>query len=147
MPQVNGFVFDRETGDISMYAGDTGSFFVLFERESGDSWPDTARLLFTVKNGQGDIVMQRLYRLDNQWDLGDGIVMFEFHNDDTDTWEPGQYTTEMRINLDPIWEGTPSSSRCVDQLGPGTHAEMVEGVPVRTVFKGTLTINSVDGRI
>jgi hypothetical protein len=24
---------------------------------------------------------------------------------------------------------------------------MVEGVPVRTVFKGTLVINSVDGRI
>ena len=117
------------------------------ERESGDAWPDTARLLFTVKNGQGEIVMQRIYRLDDQWEVGDGVVFFEFHNDDTDEWDPGQYSTEMRVDLEPIWEGTPSTARCVDQLGPGDHAVMVEGVPVRTVFKGNLTINSVDGRI
>ena len=70
MPQVNGFVFDTTTGNVSMYAGDTGSFFMKFERESGDSWPDTARMLYTVKGGSGDIVMQRLYRLDDQWDVG-----------------------------------------------------------------------------
>ena len=147
MPQVVGFNFDKTTGNIDMYAGDTGSFFVKVDRESGDAWPDTARLLFTVKNGQGEIVMQRIYRLDDQWEVGDGVVLFEFHNDDTDTWDPGQYSTEMRVDLDPIWEGTPSTARCVDQLGPGDHAVMVEGVPVRTVFKGTLVINSVDGRI
>ena len=146
MPQVNGFVFDTTTGNVSMYAGDTGSFFMKFERESGDSWPDTARMLYTVKGGSGDIVMQRLYRLDDQWDVGDGIVLFEFHNDDTDDWDAGTYSTEMRIDLDPVWDGTPSSSRCVNQLAAGA-AQMVEGVPVRTVFKGTLTINGVDGRI
>lgn len=147
MPQVNGFVFDKSTGNINMYAGDTGSFFVQFVRESGDAWPDTARMLYTIKSGDGTIMLQRIYRLDDQWDVGDGVILMEFHNDDTDQWIPGQYNTEMRIDVIPIWNGTPSEARCVDQLGPGDHAEMVEGVPVRTVFKGTLTIYGVDGRI
>ena len=102
-------------------------------------------MLFTVKNSAGEIVMQRLYRLDDQWDVGDGIVLFEFHNDDTDEWAPGLYTTEMRINLTPVWEGTAPTGKCVDMLR--TTARMIEGVPVRTVFKGSLTINAVDGRI
>ena len=148
MPQVNGFVFDKNTGNINMYAGDTGSFFIQINRvDSEDAWPDTARMLYTVKDGGGQIVMQRLYRLDDQWGVGDGVILMEFHNDDTDDWAPGQYTTEMRVDLDPVWQGTPSSARCVDQLGPGDHAVMIEGVPVRTVFKGTLVINGVDGRI
>lgn len=146
MPQVKGFDFNAETGDIEMYAGDTGSFFFRIERESGDAWPDTARALFTVINQQGEIVMQRLYRLDDQWGVGDGIMLIEFHNDDTDEWEPGSYSTEFRADLDPIWQGTPSSARCVNQLSDGV-ANMIEGVPVRTVFKGSLTIKSVDGRI
>ena len=146
MPQINGFVFDQATGNIEMYAGDTGSIFFRIQRANGEDWPDTARALFTVKNGQGDIVLQRLYRLDDAWEVGDGIMLIEFHNDDTDDWEPGEYTTEFRANLEPVWEGTPSEARCVNQLTAGA-AQMVEGVPVRTVFKGKLKINSVDGRI
>lgn len=147
MAQATGFVHDNTTGDIRMNAGDTGSFKVHCSRASGEDWPDTARMLYTIKSGDGTIVLQRIYRLDDQWGLGDGVVLIEFHNDDTDDWEPGQYTTERRYNVEPIWEGTPSEARCVDQLGPGEHAVMVEGVPVRTVFKGTLTIEGVDGRI
>jgi len=146
MPQVNGFVFHEDTGNIEMFAGDTGSFFMRFERDSGDAWTSDARMLFTVTSGTGEIVMQRIYRLDDQWEVGDGIVLFEFHNDDTDEWEPGTYSTEMRINLTPVWEGTPSTARCTDALQAGA-AKMVEGVPVRTVFKGTLQIMSVEGRI
>ena len=92
-------------------------------------------------------MIQRIYRLDDQWDAGDGVVLFEFHNDDTDDFAAGSYTTEMRINLEPVWEGTPSAARCVDALDPTQTAEMIEGVPVRTVFKGVLVIKSVDGRI
>lgn len=147
MAQATGWNFDPVTGNIKMNAGDTGSFVVHCSRESGESWPDTARMLFTVKSGTGEIVMQRIYRLDDQYDLGDGYVLIEFHNDDTDDWEPGDYRMERRYNVAPIWDGTPSDARCVDQLGPGDHAVMIEGVPVRTVFKGTLTIESVDGRI
>lgn len=147
MPQVEGFVFHKDTGDIEMYAGDTGSFFAQFVPESGNAFTEHARLLFTIKNGQGEIMMQRLYRLDDQWDLGDGVVFFEFHNDDTDEWDPGMYSTEMRIDMAPIWDGSPiPTARCVDALASGV-PKMIEGVPVRTVVKGTLQINSVDGRI
>jgi hypothetical protein len=45
-----------------------------------------------------------------------------------------------------MWEGTPSDARCVDALAPGA-ARMIEGVPVRTLFKGTLRIDGVQGRI
>ena len=146
MAKVKGFDFNTETGDLSMYAGDTGSFKIHVSRESGDDWPDTARMLYTVKSPTGEIVLQRIYRLDDQWGLGDGIVLIEYHNDDTDEWATGGYSTEIRADLTPIWDGTPSAARCVDALAEGA-ARMVEGVPVRTMFKGTLTINSVDGRI
>ena len=145
MGKATGFQHDLVSGDIRMNQGDTGSFKVHCSRKSGEDWTADSRMLYTIRNPQGEIVMQRIYRLDDAFDLGDGVVLIEFHNDDTDTWEPGQYTTERRYNLTPIWEGTPSDARCVDALR--TSARMIEGVPVRTVFKGILTIESVDGRI
>lgn len=145
MGKATGFIHDNETGDIRMNAGDTGSFKVCCTRKSGAAWTSDSRMLYTIKNNQGEIVMQRIYRLDDQWGLGDGVVLIEYHNDDTDDWEAGPYTTERRYNVSPIWHGTPSSARCVDALN--SDAYMVEGVPVRTVFQGSLTIESVDGRI
>lgn len=147
MAKATGFQFDKETGNVKMNAGDTGAFKVHCSRASGESWPETSRMLFTVRDGSGTIVMQRIYRMDDAWNLGDGVVQIEFHNDDTDTWEPGTYEMERRYDLSPIWQGTPSEARCVDQLGPGDHAVMVEGDVVRTVFRGTLTIDNVLGKI
>lgn len=144
MASATGFKFHTDTGDIEMNAGDTGSFVVHCARSSGDAWTEDSRMLFTIKSG-GEIVLQRIYRLDDQWNLGDGYVLIEFHNDDTDKWEPGDYSMERRYNVAPIWEGTPSTARCVDALT--SSAKMVEGIPVRTVFKGTLHIEDVDGRI
>ena len=145
MGAVNGFVFDKDTGNVRMYAGDTGSYKLHVTRDSGESWTEDARLLYTITGASG-IVIQRIYRLDDQYDLGDGWILVEFHNDDTDELDPGDYTIEGRANVDPVWDGTPSSARCVDALASGA-AHMIEGVPVRTLFKCTLTINSVDGRI
>ena len=102
-------------------------------------------MLFTIADSAGEIVLQRIYRLDDQYDLGDGVVLIEFHNDDTDDWPAGQYTMERRYDVSPVWEGTPSTARCVDALT--SSAKMIEGVPVRTVFVGTLTIVGVIGRI
>ena len=146
MAKATGFQVDLETGDIKMNAGDTGSFKVCCTRKSGNAWTSDSRMLYTIRSQNGEIMLQRIYRLDDQYGLGDGTVLIEFHNDDTDTWAPGQYTTERRYNVNPIWEGTPSTARCVNALVKGA-ARMVEGVPVRTVFKGALTIESVDGRI
>ena len=146
MAVMTGFYFDTATGDITMHAGDTGSCKWHISRKSGDAWPDTARMLWTVTSPQGEIVMQRIYRLDDQFDLGDGWVFMEFHNDDTDNWNSGTYSTEIRVDVTPVWDGTPSTARCVDALATGA-ARMIDGVPVRTMFKGSLVIEPVQGRI
>ena len=145
MAKATGFEHDNETGNIRMNAGDTGSFKVHCARKSGELWTEYSRMLYTIRNQQGAIVLQRIYRLDDQYDLGDGVVLIEFHNDDTDSWDPGDYSTERRYDVNPIWEGTPSTARCVDALT--SSARMIEGVPVRTVFTGTLHIDGVLGRI
>lgn len=145
MAKATGFQVDLETGDIRMNKGDTGSFKVHGSRSSGEDWTADSRMLFTIKNGNNEIVMQRIYRLDDQWGLGDGVVLIEFHNDDTDKWPSGAYQMERRYNVNPIWEGTPSDARCVDALT--SSARMVEGVPVRTVFQGTLQIEDIYGEV
>ena len=145
MAKATGFYHDTETGNIRMNQGDTGSFLVHASRASGDDWTSDSRMLYTIRNAQGEIVLQRIYRLDDQWDLGDGVVLIEFHNDDTDDWPVGTYYTERRYNVSPVWQGTPSTARCVNALT--SDAYMVEGVPVRTVFQGELVIESVQGRI
>ena len=146
MARATGFQFDAETGNVRMNAGDTGSYKVHASRGNGEDWTSYSRMLFTVTSGTGEIVMQRIYRLDDQYGLGDGWVLIEFHNDDTDDWEPGTYDVERRYDLTPIWDGTPSTARCVDALASGV-AKMIEGDVVRTVFKGTMTIEGVSGRI
>ena len=146
MAKATGFIFDTETGDIRMNQGDTGSFKVHCSRKSGEDWTRDSRMLYTIRNPQNEIVLQRIYRLDDQYDLGDGVVLIEFHNDDTDEWSAGSYSMERRYDLTPIWDGTPSSARCVDALAAGA-AQMIEGDVVRTVFKGTLTIEPVLGKI
>ena len=140
------FNVDLETMAITMHQGDTGSFKIGATRENETAWTEDDRMLFTVKNGQGEVVLQRIYRLDDQYDLGNGKVLVEFHNDDTDTWEGGTYTTELRFVVDPIWDGTAPTARCVDALSPGT-PKMVEGSIVRTTIQSTLTISGILGEI
>ena len=139
------FNVNLETMEIKMHAGDTGSFKVHAERGSGDAWTDEDRMLFTVRDGAGEIVLQRIYRLDDQWDIGDGTVLIEFHNDDTDQWASGAYSTELRFDISPIWQGTAPTARCVNALT--SSAKMVEGAIVRTKIQSTLTIDGVLGNI
>lgn len=147
MSKATGFQVDLETMDIKMNRGDTGSFKVGSSRESGTAWTEDDRMLFTIKNAQGEIMIQRIYRLDDQYGLGNGKVLIEFHNDDTDTWDPGQYTTELRFDVAPIWDGTPvPTERCVDALMPGV-PKMIEGPVVRTVIQSSLMIEGVLGDI
>lgn len=145
MAEAVGFLHDLKTGNIEMNQGDTGSFKVHCSRKSGANWTADSRMLYTIRNQQNEIVIQRIYRLDDQYGLGDGVVLIEFHNSDTDELEPGTYSTERRYNVAPIWDGTPSTARCVNALT--SSAKMIEGVPLRTVFQGTLTIQPVQGRI
>ena len=145
MANATGFHVDLSTMDIKMNRGDTGSFWVAASRASEEAWTEDDRMLFTVRDGQNEIVMQRFYRLDDQWDQGDGIVLIEFHNDDTDSWSTGQYSVELRFNINPRWDGTPPTGRCVDALTAG--AKMIEGDVVRTVIHSTLTLDDIYGEV
>ena len=145
MANATGFQVDFETGDIKMNKGDTGSFWVHASRKSEEQWTEDDRMLFTIRNGQGEIVLQRFYRLDDQWGQGDGFVLIEFHNDDTDTWETGQYTVERRYNVAPRWNGTAPAGRCVNAMTAGVR--MIEGDIVRTVCQSSLTIDNILGEV
>lgn len=141
------FSIDHSTGAITMHRGDTGSFKLHASRKSGDAWTEDDRMIFTVKNGAGDTVMQRFYRLDDQYDLGDGVVLIEFHNDDTDTWDNGTYFTEWRYVINPVWEGTAPTSRCADAMT--ANARIVEGDIVRVPEGGqsTMTLANIYGEV
>lgn len=140
------FEVNPDTAAITMHSGDTGSFVLHAERASGESWTEDDRMQMTVTSPAGIIVMKRYYRLDDQYDLGDGTVLIEFHNDDTDDWAPGAYSTEFRFDVDPIWDGGEiPTGRCVDALRED--AQMVEGGMVRTQIQSTLTIQGVLGKI
>ena len=102
-------------------------------------------MLFTVKNQTGETVMQRFYRLDDDEGLGNGVIEIQFHNNDTDQWTPGTYTTERRYDVNPRWNGTAPTGMCVNALTAGVR--MIEGDVVRTVVQGTLTIQGILGDI
>ena len=141
------FIVDFEKGDIQMHRGDTGAFKVSATRKDGTAWTEDDRMIFTVKNQQGEIVLQRFYRLDDAWGLGNGVVQIEFHNDDTDTWENADYATERRYIVSPIWEGTAPVSRVADALT--ANARIVEGSIVRVPATGqaSLKIDDIYGEV
>jgi hypothetical protein len=139
------FNYNANATEITMHAGDTGAFKVHATRKSGADWTSDDRMLFTVMNGGGDIVMQRFYRLDDDEGLGNGVVEIQFHNNETDEWEPGTYNMERRYDVHPRWTGTPPEGMCVDALTAGV--EMIDGDVVRTVVQGTITIQGVLGKI
>ena len=139
------FNYNSTGTEITMHAGDTGAFKVHATRATGADWTDTDRMLFTIKNGAGDIVLQRFYRLDDDEGLGNGVVEIQFHNNDTDQWESGQYSIERRYDINPRWDGDPPEGMCVNALTAGVR--MIEGDIVRTVVQGTLTILGILGDI
>ena len=129
----------------SLHAGDTGAFKIHATRKSGTDWTSADRMLFTVRNASNEIVMQRFYRLDDDEGLGNGVVEIQFHNNDTDTWPAGAYTTERRYDVNALWSGTAPEGMCVNALTAGVR--MLDGDVVRTVVQGTLTIMGIYGDI
>lgn len=139
------FEYNSNATQITLHAGDTGAFKVKATRQSGEDWTEDDRMLFTIRNASGEIVLQRFYRLDDDEGLGNGVVEIQFHNNDTDTWAPGTYSMERRYDINPYWDGTPPEGMCVNALTAGVR--MIEGNCVRTVVQGTVTINGVLGDI
>lgn len=98
------FRVNYETGEIVMNVGDTGSFEVKGERDDQTAWTDDDRAVFTVRNAAGENVITRVYGL-NDDELGNGVILIEFHNDDTDHLDPGNYSWELRYVVNPYYDG------------------------------------------
>jgi len=144
MAKLKSFNLDKTTLDMSLYRGDTASFWIHAVKRSGDDWTDDDRMKFTVISPSGNIVMERHYRLDDQWSKGDGYALIEFHNADTEALDPGQYTLEIRFYIDAIWDGTPSTARCVNALAEG-EAQLIDGGDIKTVIHAALELRNVYG--
>ena len=139
------FDFKNSTCEIRMHKGDTGSKWIHATRGSGTARTSADRCLFTVRNAMNEIVMQRIYRLDDQWGAGDGYFLMEFHNGDTDQWPTGTYNTEWRFDINATWDGTAPTGRCVNGLTAGV--KMTDGGVVRTKIQSTMSISGVLGDI
>lgn len=142
------FDFDNKTWVINMHQGDTGSKWIHAERESGTAWTEDDRCLFTVTDASGRVVIQRAYRLDDQWDAGDGNFLMEFHNNDTDELPAGTYYTEWRFAVSPTWNGPVPEGRCANTMVNGeVVTRMTDGPIVRTKIQSTMMIKGVSGKI
>lgn len=124
------FEVDEETGAIEMNVGDTGAFEVEGTRDDDVAWTEDDRAVFTVKNGAGEIVIERVYRLDDE-ELGNGVVLVQLHNADTDSLDPGAYTWEMRYIVRPYWDG----GRIVDGNIVRTPGIDDKGTPIPMTLK------------
>ena len=98
------FDVNYDTGAITMNVGDTGSFEVEAVRDDSELWTENDRAVFTIRNASGETVVERIYTLDND-DTGNGVLLIEFHNGDTDQLEPGSYTWELRFVVNPYYDG------------------------------------------
>jgi len=136
-------MFSRdEKGNITMHRGDTGAFKVSASRASGDDWTEDDRLIWTVRNSAGEIVMQRYYRLDDDEGLGNGVVEIQLHNNDTDKWANGTYQTERRYIINAYWDGTAPDGMCVNALTASAH--IVDGDTVRVPENGQCSMTLSD---
>ena len=128
------FEFNKDTFEIRMHQGDTGSFWVSATRSSGEDFGENDRALFTVTDPtSGENVIEREYALDDDDNLGNGVIHVELHNGDTDHLAAGIYDTEIRYVINPYRSG----------------GKITDGDIVRTpaILKSTLTLMSVNREV
>lgn len=145
------FHFDPTTGNVTLHQGDTGSYTVTCARSSGADFGEDDRMLYSVESPSGELVMQRLYRLDRE-DLN-GIADIEYHNADTQGWPAGVYSGELRVLLNAYWNiQDPPTGDVVDLLalygGLALDGPVVDGDTVRTKDERfSVTILDVIGEV
>jgi len=143
------FIYDPNDGSITMHQGDTGSYMVTASRRSGEPFSENDRMLFTISNGT-EALIQRIYRLDRE-DIGNGNVLIEFHNEDTDDIPTGNYMLERRYIINPYWDvdegGAIPTENVADALTAS--ARIIDGDIVRVPEHGqaTLQITNIYGEV
>ena len=99
-------MFSIENGAITLSRGDTASFTVT---ANGYVFAAEDRALFTVRNGNGDVIMERVYALTG--DLGNGVFLVQLSNSDTDQLPPGAYSWDVRYIIGPYYN---AAGRIID---------------------------------
>ena len=82
---------------IELHRGDTG---VIGVTASGYTFGPNDRALFTIKNGQGAVVKQGVYEME------DNRFQVEFTNADTDSLPSGTYEWDVRYIVNPVYDQT-----------------------------------------
>lgn len=128
------FSLNTENGEIVMNVGDTGSFEVEAERIDGEAWTEDDRATLSIKNANKETVLERVYPLIDTEDetLEPGVFRIEFHNNDTDSWEPGAYTWEIRYAIHPYYD---EQGKIVDGDGVDTPGVKGDGNPMPMTLK------------
>ena len=125
------FQVNNATGAIVMNVGDTGSIEVHATRSDSEDWGEDDRAVFTVRNGAGQNIITRIYHLDDA-ELGNGVVLIQFHNDDTDDLDPGVYSWELRYVVNPYYD---SNGNIVDGDIVRTPGVLGDGEPMSITLK------------
>lgn len=125
------FEVNKTTMAITMHKGDTGAFTVTLGKKSGGEFVDGDVAIFEVWRGTTELIMHREFNLQPEepgyTDLGNGKILIAFRNSDTDTLAAGNYTTELRVSLNPV----------------RADGSVVDGDTVRTLVQSTLTLRDV----
>lgn len=95
-------MFSVDGTKITLSRGDTGAFKITV---SGYTFGENDRCVFTIKSGNGQIVKQRAYP------MVDNAFTVTLFNSDTDSFNPGGYTWDVRWVINPYYD---SSGKVVD---------------------------------
>ena len=122
-------------GNVTLHQGDTGSYKVHATRSGGGEWTSADRLLYSIQDPSGTVVMSRAYRLDREGK--NGVADVEYHNADTQDWPAGSYQGELRAIINAYWSiPDPPTADVVDLLALedeyGGERIVVDGDTVRT---------------
>lgn len=96
-------MFKVEGYNITLSRGDTGAMRVVATATLDDqpfTFGADDRALFSIKNGQGEIVKEKVAVMDNN------AFMVYFLNADTDKLAPTNYSWDVRYIIHPYYDST-----------------------------------------
>lgn len=131
------FSFNPKTMALTLHQGDTGSINIGGRLRNGDSWTSDDIMRFTVASGNGEIVMDRAYKMSGVDGVPEGCAVVEFHSNDTGAWGAGTYAMQIRFYVNPSWSGSAPSGGVTDLLDVDNYP--VEGDLVRIPEAGDET--------
>ena len=96
-------MFNVEDYTITLSRGDTGALVVNATATlDGSDYTFAAedRALFSIKNANGEIIMQKAY------EMTDNAFTVYFLNGDTDSLSPGAYSWDVRYIIHPYYDAS-----------------------------------------